>query len=159
MRNDCSFRASMDQPVSKQKEPGVMAHAFNPSSKEAEAGRSRSTLWVPDQPELHRLKRQTTAIIKQKQGPGDVDSQPVWQNQRPSEAIREVESDRWCVSTSCHPKSPACLQRMPHGGRVGAGSYQKKKKIASIAETISPQFNAKADSIPAPAPPPFPRDE
>lgn len=106
---DCSFRASMDQPVSKQKEPEVMAHAFNPSSKEAEAGRSQSTLWVPDQPELHRLKRQTTAIIKQKQGPGGVDSRPVWQNQRPSEAIREVESDRRCVSTSCHPKSPACL--------------------------------------------------
>jgi hypothetical protein len=40
--------------------PGVMAHAFNPSTREAEAGgflSSRpawSTEWVPGQPGLHR---------------------------------------------------------------------------------------------------------
>jgi hypothetical protein len=41
-------------------EPGVVVHAFNPSTREAEAGRflsSRpawSTKWVPGHPELYR---------------------------------------------------------------------------------------------------------
>jgi hypothetical protein len=40
--------------------PGVVAHAFNPSTREAEAGGFLSsrpawfTEWVPGQPELHR---------------------------------------------------------------------------------------------------------
>jgi hypothetical protein len=49
------------------KKPGMVAHAFNPSTREAEAGgflSSRSTWsteWVPGQPELHRetLSRKT----------------------------------------------------------------------------------------------------
>jgi hypothetical protein len=46
--------------ISKHIQPGVVAHAFNPSTQEAESGgflSSRpawSTKWVPGQPGLHR---------------------------------------------------------------------------------------------------------
>jgi hypothetical protein len=35
-------------------ELGVVAHAFNPSTRETEAGGFLSSRWVPGQPELHR---------------------------------------------------------------------------------------------------------
>ena len=56
-------------------QPGVVAHTFSPSTREAEAGgflRSRtawSTKWVPGQPGLYRetLSRKTKQKQKQKQ--------------------------------------------------------------------------------------------
>jgi hypothetical protein len=55
---ECRFKLSLCAKISSK--PGVVAHAFNPSTWEAEAGRflsSRpawSTKWVPGQPRLHR---------------------------------------------------------------------------------------------------------
>jgi hypothetical protein len=60
--------------VLRKKWPGVVAHAFNPSTREAEAGgflSSRpawSTEWVPGQPGLHRetLSQKKTKKNKKK---------------------------------------------------------------------------------------------
>jgi hypothetical protein len=57
------------------KQPGVVVHAFNPRTREAEVGKSLSsrpawsTQWVPGQPGLHRetLSRKTKNKTKQKQ--------------------------------------------------------------------------------------------
>jgi hypothetical protein len=56
----CVFEANLEIEVEKKKGRAVVAHAFNPSTREAEAGgflSSRpawSTEWVPGQPGLHR---------------------------------------------------------------------------------------------------------
>jgi hypothetical protein len=64
--------------------PGVVAHAFNHSTWEAEAGEflsSRpawSTEWVPGQPELHKetLSRKTKTKTKQKQKQKQTNKKP-----------------------------------------------------------------------------------
>ena len=55
-----STRANWQLDVKSRRKPGLVAHSFNPSTREAEAGgfpSSRpawSTMWVPGQPELYR---------------------------------------------------------------------------------------------------------
>jgi hypothetical protein len=106
----------------------MVAHAFNPSTWEAEAGKfliSRpawSTEWVPGQPELHRetlsekTKNKTKQNKNQYQHPGLRRSRgngyhyislyiirPVWKQQMDISTLKHsfMENDCWLWGTKC----------------------------------------------------------
>jgi hypothetical protein len=96
--------------------PGVVAHAFNPSTREAEAGgflSSRpawSTEWVPGQPGLHREALSRKTKKKQKNPNHSIYTQMCWAiNKNPSNqpcSLQNLKSTFKNISKDCGCYNP-----------------------------------------------------
>jgi hypothetical protein len=114
----CTLQLSSDTHYKSAWGPGVVAHAFNPSTREAEAGRflsSRpawSTEWVPGQPGLYRETLSQPPPHKKKKSASD----PITDDCKPPCGCWELNSgplEEESVLLTTEPSLQLLLSGMP----------------------------------------------